>query len=508
MADAKIHSNSGVSVGVTDMHASSVITETVDGVSYSYQTGFYNAFTTEVLPGAVPIGRNTPRNVPYQLYTEQISGTAFTAPRASNQRTWVYRIQPSVAGSSEAYERLRKYFGHCHPSECEPVVDPIRWKRPTRAPISFIVPGSIPRPEFDFVEGMRLMCHAGDSSTRFGLAIYQYTHVNQPMSEKYMINADGDFLVVPCTGTLIIQTELGRLAVAPGEIAVLPRGIVFSIHPIALSTEGSEDGAVGYVLETYTCGGSSFQLPELGPIGSNGLANARDFYYPVAWCAATNPGDYNTPGTMIMKKDSELFTKSIDHSPFNVIGWHGNYAPYKYNLHRFCAVNSVTYDHLDPSIYTVLTCPSGVAHGTALADFVLFPPKRVLATDSNTLRPPWFHRNVMSEFMGLIYGSYDAKKEGSFVPGGASLHNALTPHGPDEASYSKAVADACASPVLYEGGMAFMFETCLSLKVAPQALNDAQWRDMAYAVDAWGTGLTANQFTGWQDLSQKESKQP
>ena len=481
--------------------------EVVDGITYTYMTGFQNEFESEVLPGAVPIGRNTPRIIPYNLYTEQLSGTAFTAPRSTNRRSWLYRIQPSVAtgsSTSSSAVRLNEYFGHCNPALCEPAVDPIRWNNiscKSDTPINGVTENATATsnsPGCDFMDGMHLMCHAGDPSTRFGLAIYQYCQVTQSMSNTHMINTDGDFLIVPCSGTLHIETELGQLSVAPTEIVVIPRGVIFSVHTKKTHTRTEPYvGASGYVLEVYTSGGSSFHLPELGPIGSNGLANARDFYYPVAWCKTLNKEEYNVRGTIVTKKDSELFTKSIDHTPYNVVGWHGNYAPYKYNLNRFCAVNSVTYDHLDPSIYTVLTCPSGVSNCTALADFVIFPARRVLATDANTLRPPWFHRNVMSEYMGLIYGSYDAKKKGSFVPGGASLHNALTPHGPDEESYNKAVQDPCSTPIVYEGGMAFMFETCLSLKVAPAALHDSTWRDMSYATDAWCNGLKADQFTGW-----------
>jgi homogentisate 1,2-dioxygenase len=302
-------------------------------------------------------------------------------------------------------------------------------------------------------------------------------------------------------GTLQIITELGRMAVAPTEIAVIPQGIVFQINPIVDPADDSDDASsscscAGYVLEIFSH--ATFQLPELGPIGANGLANPRDFLHPVAWCVPTKQA-YQQCNTILTKMHNELFARTVDHSPYNVVAWHGNYLPYKYDLNRFCAVNSVTYDHLDPSLSTVLTCQH--ANGTALADFVLFPP-RVLATDSNTLRPPWFHRNVMSEYMGLIYGSYDAKAEtGAFVPGGASLHNCMTPHGPDAVAYQRAVADPCDHPVLLQGGMAFMFETCLSLKVTKQALLDPEWRDMGYAA-CW-QGLTADLFTGWNALLQE-----
>jgi homogentisate 1,2-dioxygenase len=485
----------------TTITSASSVTEVVNGVTYSYQTGFGNELASEILPGALPLGRNTPKQVPYNLYTEQLSGTAFTAPRATNKRTWLYRIQPSVAlNASDSNtttpschnQRLHQYFGGCNPSDCEPVVDPCRWN-----PMPPVVVDDDDA-ESDFINSLKLMCHAGDPVVKHGLAIYQYSGLTKDMDDTHMVNADGDFLFVPSTGTLQIHTELGRMTVAPTEIAVIPRGIVFQVNLVRNNSEGTQCSARGYVLEI--CTSTGFQLPELGPIGSNGLANARDFLFPVAWCAATDKDQYATPCVIVTKMHSELFSRQLDHSPYNVMAWHGNYLPYKYDLKRFCAVNSVTYDHLDPSLYTVLTCPSGTAAGTALADFVIFPP-RVMATDSNTLRPPWFHRNCMSEYMGLIYGQYDAKNEG-FRPGGASLHNCMTPHGPDTDSYEKAVADPCETPVQFAGGMAFMFETCLSLKVSPEALNDSNWRDMQYA-QCW-QALSAQHFTGWNLLNDKE----
>jgi len=470
----------------------------VDGVTYRYLTGFGNELSSERIPGALPRQRNTPRKVPFNLYTEQLSGSAFTAPREHTKRTWLYRIQPSVAanssssGSSPLNTRLHRYLGGIteDPTKrecCEPVVDPLRWK---------------PRMDFaatttcttDFWEALQLHCHAGDPACRQGLAIYQYANggpFSQP--EQHYCNADGDFLIVPHQGTLQITTELGRLTVQPSEICVLPRGLVYSV---ASCKEAEGAAAAGYVLEIFSTVG--FQLPELGPIGSNGLANPRDFLHPTAWCVSQRGAYDKKPHVILTKQHSELFSRTIDHSPYNVVAWHGNYLPYKYDLKRFCAVNSVTYDHLDPSLYTVLTCPSATP-GTALADFVIFPP-RVLATDSNTLRPPWFHRNVMSEYMGLIHGQYDAKTE--FRPGGASVHNNMTPHGPDAASYEKAVQDPCAQPVSFDGGLAFMFETYLSLKVVKQGLEDADWRDLEYA-ECW-QALTAAHFEGWALLEEQE----
>jgi homogentisate 1,2-dioxygenase len=452
-----------------------------------YLSGFANSFESEVIPGALPKGRNNPRQVPYGTYAEQLSGTAFTAPRAENRRTWLYRIQPSAAMTESAVP-LNQVFGGTLPRDCQATVDPLRWK-----PLAM-------ETGKDFISGMKLMCTAGDPSSKHGLSIYMYT-MDQDMADRHFYNADGDMLIVPQQGGLEILTEVGRLRLHPKEIAVVPRGIVMQVNLLDAS-------ARGYVLEVFR---GAFSLPEMGPIvrsccllreklisthhssfrsqGSNGLANARDFLHPTAWCVQ-DQATYKQECKILVKMDSELFQKTSDHSPFNVVAWHGNYLPYKYNLENFCAVNSVTYDHLDPSIYTVLTCQTDQA-GTALADFVIFPP-RVMATDSNTLRPPWFHRNTMSEYMGLIYGSYDAKL--GFVQGGASLHNIMTPHGPDSGTYEKAVADECKQPVFFDAGLAFMFETCLPLKVAPGALQDSNWRDMEYAT-CW-SGLE-DQFTAW-----------
>uniref|UniRef100_A0A7S3KWR8 homogentisate 1,2-dioxygenase n=1 Tax=Amphora coffeiformis TaxID=265554 RepID=A0A7S3KWR8_9STRA len=478
-----------------------------------YQTGFGNTFESQVLTGALPVGQNNPRLVPYNLYTEQLSGTAFTAPRCENRRVWLYRIQPSVvqqgdttvralAADEEQGQTSPCYFGGCAPQDCQAQVNPLRWR-----PFPTIHPA---HEKVDFVQGMQLMCHGGDPSTKHGLAIYMYsfgasmknekklsTSHTQPPPPRAMYNADGDFLLVPQQGTLEVVTEMGKLLVEPCEICVIPRGMVFQINLESSDGEEEEDeeAARGYVLEIYNGG---FQLPELGPIGSNGLANARDFLYPKASCVSS-PLEYKTPHQIVIKMDARLYEKTSPHSPFNVVAWHGNYLPYKYDLRRFCAVNSVTYDHLDPSIYTVLTCQTDHA-GTALADFVIFPP-RIMATDPNTFRPPWFHRNTMSEFMGLIQGKYDAKED--FVAGGASLHNCMTPHGPDTDTYNKATNDPCDSPTKFDGGLAFMFETCLPLKVAPAALENPAWREMTYA-ECW-QGLADN-FTGWDALQKQQQK--
>lgn len=446
-----------------------------DGLAYF--SGFGNTFESEVLEGALPIGRNNPRLVPYNLYAEQLSGTAFTAPRVENRRVWLYRIQPSVVvGDAQPTGRV---FGETSRKDCRPTVDPLRWR-----PFGL-------QPNVDFVDGTRLLCHGGDPACKQGLAIYMYS-CGQSMSatRTCMYNTDGEWLLVPQQGTLQVITEMGELRVEPCEICVLPRGMVFQINMIANGAE--ETAARGYLLEIYSGG---FQLPELGPIGSNGLANARDFLYPTAACVLSQEA-YQQSHRIVTKLDGKLYEKTSDHSPFNVVAWHGNYLPYKYDLRRFCAVNSVTYDHLDPSIYTVLTCQTDRI-GTAMADFVIFPP-RIMATDSNTFRPPWYHRNTMSEFMGLIAGQYDAKE--GFMPGGASLHNCMTPHGPDEATHRKATADACEKPTKFDGGLAFMFETCLPLNVAPAALDEASgWREGEYT-DCWQ--VLVDNFSGWDQLEQ------
>jgi homogentisate 1,2-dioxygenase len=388
---------------------------------------------------------NNPQKCPYGLYAEQLSGTAFTAPRDKNQRTWLYRIRPSVLHTKfepvDGLERLCSDWS-------DQTVDPnqLRWKPepPLAAPGGDV-------PSVDFVRGLATMAGAGDPTLKEGLAIHMY-NCNASMVDVCLNNSDGDFLIVPETGALTITTEMGVLVVAPCEVCVVPRGVRFAVAVAGPANRG-------YVLELYK---GHLELPNLGPIGANGLANARDFLHPKAAfedraCAAF---------TVLNKFGGRLFAATMDHSPFDVVAWHGNYAPYKYDLRRFCCMNSVTFDHPDPSIYTVLTAPSSEP-GTATADFVIFPPRWLVA--EGTFRPPWYHRNCMSEFMGMVYGSYDAKA-GGFVPGGASLHSCTTPHGPDAATFEKA-SGAELGPVKFDGGLAFMFETNAVLKLTKYALE-------------------------------------
>eukprot|EP01120_Amphizonella_sp_Union-15-10_P016204 TRINITY_DN8469_c0_g1_i1.p1 TRINITY_DN8469_c0_g1~~TRINITY_DN8469_c0_g1_i1.p1 ORF type:complete len:465 (-),score=84.35 TRINITY_DN8469_c0_g1_i1:69-1415(-) len=393
---------------------------------YKYLSGFGNHFETEALPDTLPKNQNTPQICPRGLYAEQLSGTSFTTPRHLNQRSWLYRILPSA--SHPPYKPLASN-GLVTNNFSRSKIDPNqrRWK-----------PLPIPEKPTDFVSGLVTYCGTGDPGLKVGVAIYLYA-ANEDMKNKAFFSADGDFLIVPELGTLDIQTEFGFLEVHPGEIAVIPRGILFSVK--------LPDGkGRGYITEIFE---GHFRIPELGPIGANGLANPRDFLSPVAAYE-----DLSTPYTVINKFQGSLFETVKDHSPFNVVAWHGNYAPYKYDLASFCVVNTVSFDHLDPSIFTVLTCPTNTP-GTACLDFVIFPARWSVA--DHTFRLPYYHRNTMSEFMGLIYGVYEAKRVG-FSPGGATLHSCMMPHGPEFSAFDKGSKEEL-KPVYISGTLAFMFES-------------------------------------------------
>ncbi|MDZ5649578.1 homogentisate 1,2-dioxygenase [Nitrospirillum sp. BR 11828] len=400
---------------------------TLDNAPLATMSGFGNGFATEAVPGALPVGRNSPQKVPFGLYAEQVSGSAFTAPRAENRRSWLYRLRPT-ASHAPFQPYARSSLLRSGPfDEVPPTPNRLRWD-----------PLPLPDAPTDFVDGLVTYGGNGDAGTNNGIAIHLYA-ANQPMTSRVFYNADGELLIVPQMGRLRLETELGRMEVAPGEIAVVPRGVRFRV----LLPDGR---ARGYVCENY---GAPFKLPDLGPIGANGLANPRDFLTPVAWFE-----DVDERTEVVQKFQGRLWTTTLDHSPLDVVAWHGNLAPYTYDLARFNTINTVSYDHPDPSIFTVLTAPSEMA-GTANCDFVIFPPRWMVAED--TFRPPWFHRNVMNEFMGLIHGQYDAKA-GGFAPGGASLHNCMSGHGPDRTSYERAVA-ADLKPHKIENTMAFMFES-------------------------------------------------
>ena len=415
-------------------------TPSATGASVGYMSGFGNSFETEALAGALPVGRNSPQRVAYGLYAEQLSGSPFTAPRASNERSWLYRIRPSVLHSGrfakiDAHRFAVASDAHPHPhswrtAPCHEVEVPIaqmRW-----SPVPY------PKVPTSFIEGITTMTTCGDAGTQTGMAAHLY-HATRSMTDEVFWNADGEFLVVLQEGRLRFRTEFGIIDAEPAEIVIIPRGVKFSVDLLGAY-------ARGYICENY---GGAFTLPERGPIGANCLANARDFLTPVAAYE-----DKDIPTTLTVKWGGALWQTTLGHSPLDVVAWHGNYAPYKYDLRRYSPVGAIGFDHPDPSIFSVLTAPSETP-GCSNIDFVIFPERWAVA--ENTFRPPWYHRNIMSEFMGLVYGQYDAKPQG-FTPGAASLHNCMLAHGPDRAAYEHA-STVELKPVKLTNTLAFMFET-------------------------------------------------
>jgi homogentisate 1,2-dioxygenase len=402
-----------------------------------YQSGFGNEFATEAVEGALPIGRNSPQKAPLGLYAEQFSGTAFTVPRVFNKRSWTYRIRPSVM--HQPFEQIENGNWLSDFDELPATPNQLRWNAL-----------AMPTEAKDFIEGMNSIAGNGSVFSQSGISVHIYA-CNKDMTDKFFYNSDGEMLVVAEKNRVRFLTELGIIEIGAGEIAVLPRGLKFRV-------ELPDGDARGYVCENY---GAQFRLPDLGPIGANGLANPRDFETPVAWFEET-AGEMN----LVNKFGGNLWSAKIDCSPLDVVGWHGNYAPYKYDLRKFNTIGSISFDHPDPSIFTVLTSASGEA-GVANCDFVIFPERWLVMED--TFRPPWYHRNTMSEYMGLVYGQYDAKEEG-FVPGGGSLHNQMTAHGPDFEGFEKAT-NADLQPQKLSDTLAFMFESRYIIKPTKFALE-------------------------------------
>jgi homogentisate 1,2-dioxygenase len=417
----------------------------------TYMTGFGSHFATEAVPGALPVGRNSPQRPAHGLYAEQLSGTAFTAPRHENRRSWLYRMRPSAEHPPyRPYEGAPHFRADPAPGRLPP--NRFRWS-----------PLELPSDPTDLVDGIVTMVANRAPEDLEGVAVHIY-RANRDMERRFFVNADGELLFIPQQGRLTLLTEMGRIDIAPGEVALVPRGVRFR----ALLPDGE---ARGYIAENH---GALFRLPDLGPIGANGLANPRDFETPVAAFE-----DRDEPVELIQKYLGALWVTELDHSPLDVVAWHGNLAPCRYDLSRFNTIGTVSFDHPDPSIFTVLTSPSDVP-GRANADFVIFPPRWMVAED--TFRPPWFHRNVMSECMGLIHGAYDAKAEG-FAPGALSLHNLMAGHGPDVVSW-KGASEAELKPHKIEGTMAFMVESCWPFRPTGYALGcDALQKDYDAA---WG----------------------
>ncbi|MFD8326720.1 homogentisate 1,2-dioxygenase [Streptomyces lydicus] len=433
--------------------------KTAEGLAYA--TGFGNEHSSEAVPGALPVGRNSPQRAPLGLYAEQLSGSAFTEPRASNRRSWLYRIRPSAA--HPPFVRGEQRALRSAPfTDCAADPNRLRWN-------------PLPAPEgpTDFVDGLWTLGGNGDATQRTGMAVHLY-HANASMERRVFSDADGELLIVPERGGLLLRTEFGLLRAEPGEVALIPRGVRFRVELLDAAPDGGPaPTARGYVCENY---GRPFELPELGPIGANGLANARDFRAPLAAYE-----DVEGPVEVVNKFCGNLWTATYDHSPLDVVAWHGSHVPYVYDLRSFNVIGSISYDHPDPSIFTVLTSPSDTP-GLAGVDFVVFAPRWLVGED--TFRPPYFHRNVMTEYMGLIEGAYDAKTagEGGFVPGGGSLHNMMSAHGPDRETFDRASAAELA-PQKIDDGLAFMFETRWPLTLTEQA-RDAGHLQRGYD-DVW-----------------------
>ncbi len=384
---------------------------------------------------------NSPQRCPYGLYAEQLSGTAFTAPRHANRHSWLYRIRPAAGHRPfvpTAHAGLDSSF-----DAADTPPDQLRWS-----------PLPIPQASTDFLDGLVTMGGNGSAQAHSGCAIHLYA-ANLSMRQRALYDADGELLIVPQHGALLLVTELGLLRVGPLEIAVIPRGVRFRVELLDAT-------ARGYVCENF---GALLRLPDLGPIGSNGLAAERDFLAPIA-CYEDRDDRYE----LVAKFMGRLWSTSLAHSPFDVVAWRGNYAPYKYDLRRFNTMGSVSYDHPDPSIFLVLQSTTDTP-GVDNVDFVIFPP-RWLAMQ-HTFRPPWFHRNIASEFMGLIEGAYDAKSEG-FVPGGASLHNCMSAHGPDAVTFENATRADTSQPEQLLNTMAFMFESRCVIHPSRYALESPQ----------------------------------
>lgn len=417
-----------------------------------YMSGFGNTFETESLPGALPIGRNSPQKIKYGLYAEQLSGTPFTAPQATNERSWLYRIRPSVRHTSQ-FQKINRGNIRTAPEreESELPLGQLRW-------------GAEPLPQnpLTFVTGLHTITLAGDAETMCGMATH-LLFVTESMKREHFFNADGELLIVAQQSNLRFRTEFGVIDIEPGEICVIPRGVIFRV-------ELPHGPARAYVCENY---GGGFTLPDRGPIGANCLANPRDFHTPVAAYE-----EIDEPCTLYVKWGGELYKTEAPHSPIDVVAWHGNYAPYKYDLRNFSPVGAILFDHPDPSIFTVLTSQSETP-GTANVDFIIFPERWSVA--ENTFRPPWYHRNIMSEFMGLVYGVYDAKPEG-FSPGGISLHNTMLPHGPDTEAFKHA-SSVDLKPVKHEKTLAFMFETRFRQRVTKYAATLGSRQDDY--IDCW-----------------------
>lgn len=399
--------------------------------------GGFNGFSqSEALPGALPRRQNSPQHPPYGLYPELLSGSAFTVPRTCNRYSWLYRIRPSVRHGAPDHEHF------VHPTWVSPpfshVCPPVQYHFRPSPPVQEGV---------DFIDGSITMAAHGSPVAQDGCSANTYSaSASMSSSRRFLRNIDADILILPQEGALDIRTEFGNLRVGPWELAIVQRGMTCQIN-LADGTELAK----GYFLENF---GDQFVIPDLGPIGiSSGLAHPRHFIAPEA-CFEEEEGDFQ----LVTKAEGHLFRSSLSYSPLDVVAWYGNFTPYKYDMRLFMAINTVTHDHPDPSIGTVLSSYTGKP-GLANVDFVIFPPRWMVG--EGTFRPPWFHRNYMSEFMGFIQGSYDAKPD-VMAPGACTIHNKFRPHGPDATAVAKGTAADVSKPDRYSGSLAFMWETRLA----------------------------------------------
>jgi len=389
-------------------------------------SGFGNEHESESQAGVLPTRGNSPQRPAGGLVTEQLSGTAFTAPRATNRRTWLYRRRPSVQHVRQLQPTTYPQFVTA-PDPNPAWLAQSRWNpdEPTAAAAD------------TWLAGITTVVTNGNAHLHVGGAIHTYGFGASTELAPVFVNTDAEMLFVPQLGRVELQTELGPLAVEPGHIGVVPRGIKVRVSTAAKL-------ASGWLHENY---GQAFTLPDPGITGPNTSALARDFVYPSA-----QPED-DAPTAIIVKTGGRFLATSIDRTPLDVVAWRGNYAPYRYDLRQFSPLGAVLFDHPDPSLGTVLTSPSDLV-GTANVDLVVFRERWVVAED--TFRPPWFHSNTMSEFMGLIDGSYDAKP--GQAPGSMTLHNQHLPHGPATTAFEAASA-AELMPQRLEPTLAFMLES-------------------------------------------------
>ncbi|KAJ6027598.1 uncharacterized protein N7446_003807 [Penicillium canescens] len=416
---------------------------------YKYQAGFGNVFESEAVPGTIPQGQNSPRNVRFGLYAEQITATAFVAPRHANKKAWLYRVRPAVAhrGFTELPDNEDTE------SNFLPLNPRIHVSPTQLAWHPFEIPDNSSG-EIDFISGLKTIAGSGDPTLREGIATHVYV-ANASMIKRAFVNSDGEFLIVPQQGALDIQTEFGPLFVQPGEIVVIQRGLRFRV-------ELPDGPSRGYILEIW---GTCFELPELGPLGSNGLANARDFLSPIAQYEITQE-----PWEIIYKLGGKFFRSTQNHSPFDVVAWHGNYIPYKYDMTKFVNVGSISVDHMDPSIFCVLTAKSRDITAP-LADLLIFSPRWDVA--SHSYRPPYYHRNAASELMGLIYGDYGGRSD-DFRPGSVSFECGMVPHGVAYEEFKAATEHAPPVTQISEGSMAVMFESSRSFTITDYAWNSSK----------------------------------